>query len=682
MKAALTQRIAKYEVLEKIAEGGFGIVYKARDPFIKRLVAIKTCSVADEEMARRFFREAEIAGRFDHPNVTIVHDFGVEGQLAYLVQEYLSGEDLLAKIRRRDPLPIAQKVRWLLQVASGLAYAHSKHVIHRDIKPANLRVLEDGHVKILDFGIAKLVSGATQLTQKGMAVGTLGYLSPEQLRDQVLDTRTDIFSFGVVAYELVTYEKPFQGRQLSALMEEILHRDPAPIPLAVPDCPPALEAIIRRCLAKDRNERYQGFDEVIVELEKVLRELPASGKTAAAGAPPPPREPVAAAAKGSAAQGGAAEEPSTRPVPLPPDIVASPPPAAAPPPGTVPSAPPTAPSPPGGLVAGPAGASPLPVPPPPPPIALHAAAPPTTPPAAPRPALDARPPLPPRPVPVPATPPAPPRPIPPGPPPLQGNGPIPAPPWPPAAAPARGTTPVPAPPPLPDSLLPPIEEGLADPGGPLAPTVVVPVRPASGAAAPGTSPVSRAGAAAPAAPAASGAGAPASPRPPVPAAVPPQAVRAAAAAPPRGPGSRRLLAGLAAAGALGILVVVVVGWVLMRSLARRSTTEVAAPIATAAPAVPEPPVGRTGVMVVAAPWGELQSVRGAGGRELLLPADHSTPLLLDLPPGRYTLTLSHPAAAQPASCEAEVRSGEVTTCRVETLPMEVMQYFKEAGWWQ
>ena len=136
----MSQRIAKYEVVEKIAEGGFGTVYKARDPFIKRLVAIKTCSVADEEMARRFFREAEIAGRFDHPNVTIVHDFGVEDQTAYLVQEYLSGEDLLQKIRRRDPIPLKQRVDWLLQVANGLAYAHAQQVIHRDIKPANLRV--------------------------------------------------------------------------------------------------------------------------------------------------------------------------------------------------------------------------------------------------------------------------------------------------------------------------------------------------------------------------------------------------------------------------------------------------------------------------------------------------------------------------------------------------------------
>src|SRR6185503_302134 len=272
----LSQRIAKYEVLEKIAEGGFGTVYKARDPFIKRLVAIKTCSVADEEMARRFFREAEIAGRFDHPNVTIVHDFGVEEQTAYLVQEYLSGEDLLQKIRRREPLPLRQKVDWLLQVANGLAYAHAQQVIHRDIKPANLRVLENGQVKILDFGIAKLANATTQLTQKGMAVGTLGYLSPEQLRDQELDTRTDIFSYGVVAYELIAYARPFQGKQLSALMDEILNRDPTPLREHVPECPASLERVVARCMEKDRSQRYQTFDAVAADLEEVRRELTAS----------------------------------------------------------------------------------------------------------------------------------------------------------------------------------------------------------------------------------------------------------------------------------------------------------------------------------------------------------------------------------------------------------------------
>ena len=567
----MTQRIAKYEILEKIAEGGFGVVYRARDPFIKRQVAIKTCSVANDEMARRFYREAEIAGRFDHPNVTIVHDFGVEGQLAYLVQEYLTGEDLLAKIRRRDPLPIGDKVGWLLQIASGLAYAHSKDVIHRDIKPANLRVLEDGSVKILDFGIAKLVSGATQLTQKGIAVGTLGYLSPEQLRDQELDTRTDIFSFGVVAYELITYQKPFQARQLSLLMEEILQREPPPISTLAPDCPPALEAVVRRCLAKERAERYQSFEDVILALEAVRRGL--GDPAAAAGARAP--------AKGAASRPGddvEGDESITKPIPL--------------------SAAPAA-------VASHRSPAPPPLPPPRvlPPLPVAAASPPPPPPAT----------------------------------------------------------------PPPGSLLPPIESVVADTNSPTVVLRSVPAPPAARAHPPVLPPTAVA---------------------PEPAwdAPPPAAVLGASAAPPAsGPGAppaaRRWLPWLAAA-----LVLAAVGLGLVWALlARRGVEPRPRDAAAPAPArtdLPAPAAaGRTALMVIAAPWAELQSVRGADGAEQPLPADRTTPLLLDLGPGRYTLTLSHPSAKAPATCEAEVVAGQGATCRVEALQVEVMRYFKEAGWW-
>ena len=573
----MTQRIAKYEILEKIAEGGFGVVYRARDPFIKRQVAIKTCSVANEEMARRFYREAEIAGRFDHPNVTIVHDFGVEGQLAYLVQEYLTGEDLLAKIRRRDPLPIADKVGWLLQIASGLAYAHSKDVIHRDIKPANLRVLEDGSVKILDFGIAKLISGATQLTQKGIAVGTLGYLSPEQLRDQELDARTDIFSFGVVAYELITYQKPFPARQLSVLMEEILQREPPPISTLAADCPPALEGVVRRCLAKDRAERYQSFEEVIFALEGVRRVLgsPAPGATAVKGA--------AAARSGTDDEG---DDSITKPIPL------------------------------SGATADPRPRAPAPSPTPPPravppPLAAAAASPPT-----------------------------------------------------PAAF-----------------LLPSIESAVADVHSP---TVVLRSAPAPPAARPHPAvppPL-------PPTPSPEPEPEPGEPTrrsPSAPPAPPPAAFPVSAAPPAAAPGApRRAIRWLPWLAAAAVLAAVGVGlvWSL---LARRGTEPQPAEAAAPAPASPDPPApiaaGRTALMVLAAPWGELQSVRGADGAEQPLPADRTTPLLLDLRPGRYTLSLSHPSATAPATCEAEVVEGQVATCRVETLQVEVMRYFKEAGWW-
>ncbi|MDX1631963.1 MAG: protein kinase [Thermoanaerobaculia bacterium] len=268
------ERIGKYEVLGKIAEGGFGTVYKARDPYIKRIVAIKTCPIDDEEIRERFFREARIVGRFDHPHVTIVHDFGVEGDRAFLVQEYLPGHDLAEIIRRGKPIALRRKVSYLLQAARGLAYAHAQGVIHRDIKPANLRVLKSDQVKVLDFGIAKVATSGTRLTQKGVAMGTIGYLSPEQLQEKPLDVRTDIFSFGVTAYELLAYRKPFRGKNISSVMRAILDSDPEPIPEIVPGIPDDLTRVIRRCLEKDRSDRYSSFDAVITDLERIQRRLP------------------------------------------------------------------------------------------------------------------------------------------------------------------------------------------------------------------------------------------------------------------------------------------------------------------------------------------------------------------------------------------------------------------------
>src|SRR5262245_29771718 len=148
------EKIGKYEVVRKIGQGGFGVVYEGRDPFIKRRVAIKTCSTEDEEIRKRFFREAEIAGNLQHRHVVTVFDLGVPEGVPYLVQEYLPGEDLAHKIKRRDRLDDFTKLSYLAQVAEGLEYAHAQGVVHRDIKPANIRILEDGSVKIMDFGIA------------------------------------------------------------------------------------------------------------------------------------------------------------------------------------------------------------------------------------------------------------------------------------------------------------------------------------------------------------------------------------------------------------------------------------------------------------------------------------------------------------------------------------------------
>ena len=266
------QQIGKYQLIERIGVGGFGEVFKGFDPYIKRHVAIKTCSSKSEEIRSRFFQEAEIAGGLSHRNITTVYDFGVEGELPYLIQEYLSGEDLDVKIRRKDYLPFAEKLYYLIQIARGLSEAHSKGIMHRDIKPANVRVLDDGTVKIMDFGIAKLAQQQTGLTQTGMTLGTAAYLSPEQIRGDSMDVRTDIFSFGVLAYELLAYERPFQGEQISAVLYQLLNNDPRPLQECWPEAPPEVVELLDCCLQKSPSRRYQNGSELLKALETLQRQ--------------------------------------------------------------------------------------------------------------------------------------------------------------------------------------------------------------------------------------------------------------------------------------------------------------------------------------------------------------------------------------------------------------------------
>jgi predicted Ser/Thr protein kinase len=279
------ERLGKYEIVEKIGVGGFGVVYKGLDPFIKRPVAIKTCSAEDRETRERFMREAEIAGNLQHRNIVTVFEFGFHDETPYLVQEFLSGEDLDHKIRRRDAVPVATKVAWLVEIARGLAFAHEKGVVHRDIKPANIRVLDDGHVKILDFGIAKLAQQQSNLTQAGVTLGTASYLAPEQIRGEAVDARTDVFSFGVLAYELLTYEKPFRAQDISALFYKLLNEQPPPIIGRAPETPPELVRVVERCLAKDSARRFAPTAELLRTLERLARPM-----TATASVPRPPQD--------------------------------------------------------------------------------------------------------------------------------------------------------------------------------------------------------------------------------------------------------------------------------------------------------------------------------------------------------------------------------------------------------
>ncbi len=190
------QKIDKFEVTGKLGQGSFGVVYKGRDPFLKRDVAIKVCTAGDEALRQRFFREAEIAGRLEHRNIVSVFALGFESGVPFLVQEFLEGEDLRQALERAAPMSGVLRLEILLQVAEGLAYAHEQGVIHRDVKPANVRLVADGRVKVIDFGIAKLASDESQLTQKGVTMGTASYLPPEQVRGGDTDHRADIFPSG------------------------------------------------------------------------------------------------------------------------------------------------------------------------------------------------------------------------------------------------------------------------------------------------------------------------------------------------------------------------------------------------------------------------------------------------------------------------------------------------------
>jgi serine/threonine-protein kinase len=270
------KRIGKYEIAEQIGVGGFGIVYKAWDPFIQRWVALKTCNATDTEGTQRFFREAQLAGALQHPNITLIFDFGIEGKTPYFVQEFLSGTDLDDVLETRK-LSLDGVLAILLQVCAGLDFAHSRGIVHRDIKPANVRVLEDGTVKIMDFGIAKSLEGESRLTQTGVALGTAGYLAPEQLSGKPLDTRTDVFSLGVMVYEMVTGTRPFTGPNLSNVIYQILNQDPVPPRQRNASCPERLERAILKALAKNPADRYATVREFAQDLKEVLTSLPKRG---------------------------------------------------------------------------------------------------------------------------------------------------------------------------------------------------------------------------------------------------------------------------------------------------------------------------------------------------------------------------------------------------------------------
>jgi hypothetical protein len=268
------KKLGKYEILGELGHGAMGVVYRARDPFINRFVALKTITtgVADDPaLLERFYREAQSAGGLQHPNIVTIYDMGDDQHVPYIAMELIEGENLEQLIARRAPISISMKLVYAAQACRALDYAHKRGIVHRDIKPGNVMVGKDGSVRVVDFGIARVLDASK--TQTGMLIGTFAYMSPEQYHGEHADERSDIWSFGVLLYELLAYQRPFTGATPASLMHSICVAEPPSLSLTLPDCPPELEVIMARVLQKTPSTRYQSMEDVLLELEPVCRRL-------------------------------------------------------------------------------------------------------------------------------------------------------------------------------------------------------------------------------------------------------------------------------------------------------------------------------------------------------------------------------------------------------------------------
>ncbi|HWP42588.1 MAG TPA: protein kinase [Blastocatellia bacterium] len=318
------EMIAHYRILEKLGEGGMGEVYKAQDTKLERVVALKVLPeslVGDEDRVRRFIQEARAASALNHPNIITIHDIGEaqpgtlytaeaasqhgfpgkppEGQapVHYIAMEYVEGSSLSEKIHN-ERTELKRLLDLLAQAAEGIAKAHSAGIVHRDLKPENIMVSDDGFVKILDFGIAKLVepsrpagddlteapTALMEHTRAGVVMGTVGYMSPEQAQGKAVDTRSDIFSFGCILYEAATRHRPFKGDSLIDSLHKIVYSPAPPLKDFNPAAPAELQRIIRKCLAKNPDERYQSIRDVAIDLRDLIREYDSQPSVAATGA--------------------------------------------------------------------------------------------------------------------------------------------------------------------------------------------------------------------------------------------------------------------------------------------------------------------------------------------------------------------------------------------------------------
>lgn len=278
--ASVNPALGRYKVIKELGRGSMGVVYLGKDPTINRSVAIKTMRLDQlddpdhlKEVKERFFREAESTGRLSHPNIVTIYDAGEEEDIGYIAMELLDGMALKVWCRKENLLPVKRVMEIMAKVADALDYAHSQGVVHRDIKPANIMVVKNGTIKVMDFGIARLTTSTK--TQTRVILGTPSYMSPEQLTGATVDGRSDIFSLGVVLFELLTGEKPFEAETISALLFKIAHAPHRLLTSIRPDLPASAEAIVNRALQKDPAKRYQTAAELTQDLHTCLQTLSA-----------------------------------------------------------------------------------------------------------------------------------------------------------------------------------------------------------------------------------------------------------------------------------------------------------------------------------------------------------------------------------------------------------------------
>jgi serine/threonine protein kinase len=265
-------KAGRYEILGELGRGGMGVVYSAKDPLIGRTVAVKTIRLSEEgtgmshaQLVERFQTEARAAGLLTHPNIVVIFDAGETDGLYYITMELVNGKSLQSLLDSGEKFPLARVLRIMEQVCSALQFAHDHHVVHRDIKPANIMLAADDLVKITDFGTAKILQyGAVQ---QSSAMGTPGYISPEQIKGKAVDRRTDIFSLGVMLYQLTTGEKPFRGQDIASILYRILNEDPAPPQTLNPSLPLGVSSTIMKAMAKSPHLRYENCSELLEDLK-------------------------------------------------------------------------------------------------------------------------------------------------------------------------------------------------------------------------------------------------------------------------------------------------------------------------------------------------------------------------------------------------------------------------------